>query len=582
MDFALDLPERQVVAPCAHPSFVSLLRQRAEQTPDRLAMTFGDGQTLSASLTYQDLDCAARALASRLQSMAVVGKRAVILMQPSAQYVVAILGCWYARLTAVPVYSPKVNASYERVRLVLEDAGAEVILSTQSVIDGLQQGEWPALHNGSVQVLAVDGVDLQSPGPWVMPNIEPQTLAVLQYTSGSTGKPKGVRLQHRHLLKNSEMIQRAMASSEHDVGVAWLPPYHDMGLIGSLLQPLYCGFPVHLIAPATFLQRPHRWLEMISRLKATVSAAPNFAYDLCARRLRPEQLAALDLSSWRLAANGAEPIRAETLDAFAAAFAPAGFSPTAFQPCYGMAETTLLVSASDPHGSRRELLADPQALKQGLLRGTGNDGVRLVSSGRPDRDAQVRIVDPQRHVPLADGQVGEIWIAGPMVADGYWNNPEATRETFLAGLSGSQEMWLRTGDLGALHDAELYVTGRIKDLIIIRGHNHYPTDIESTVMLVHPAIKAHGVAAYAYEDSGEEALGLVVEVERGARGLDLVRLREDIVQRVSQVHQLKVSALLLTAPNRIARTSSGKIQRGETRDRVLAGAIAVLEQEGSR
>lgn len=566
------------VQPHAFETFVHLLRWRSEHTPHRLALTFSASGTEVQSFTYAELDQAARAVATSLQTQNCVGARAVILLQPSADYVLALLGCWYARVTAVPVYSPRKNVSNDRVRSILEDAGARVVMSTSSVIKELDTLQWAVGGSKPMVHVPVDQVDLQSADSWTESNVNGNTLAVLQYTSGSTGAPKGVRLQHRHLMKNSEMIHHAMDTKESDVAVVWLPPYHDMGLIGGILQPLFGGYPVHLMAPATFLQRPLRWLETISRYKGTVSAAPNFAYDLCTKRIKPEQLAQLDLSSWRLAANGAEPIRKATLDAFQAAFSPAGFSPSAFFPCYGMAETTLLIAAPDPHLSYVHLPVDRQALKNGRLMTGSDDTVDLVSSGVPAQDVSLCIVDPKTRQPLADGFVGEIWVAGPMVADGYWNNPEATQETFHAYLDNGIQPWLRTGDLGAVLERQIYVTGRIKDLIIVAGHNHYPSDIEATVMNAHFAVRAHGVAAFAVEDEGEERLALVVELDKGWRDLDLSIVREAIIAQVSLHHQLRVHALTFTSINTVAKTSSGKIQRGQTRDLLERGLIQPLSQ----
>ncbi|PVZ16363.1 MULTISPECIES: fatty acyl-AMP ligase [unclassified Pseudomonas] len=562
-------------APFTH--FLDVLRHRATRAPERLALTFGNGVDAPASYTYAQLDQAAQAFGARLQALGAAGERVVILLQPSAEYVLALLGCWYAGATAVPVFSPKFNASYERVRLVVEDAHASVLISTRAVVQALDAGQWSALAEGALRTLAVDDAPVQPVEAWQVPTIDAGSLAVLQYTSGSTGAPKGVRLLHRHLLANSAMIQQAMASSTNDVGVVWLPPYHDMGLIGGLLQPLYVGYPVHLMAPATFLQRPLRWLEAISRLGGTVSAAPNFAYELCARRLKPEQVASLDLSRWRLAANGAEPIRQSTLELFSQVFSPAGFDARAFAPCYGMAETTLLVAASAPDAAPVTLRADRQALLGGTVRPAAcDDAVVLVSSGTPAAGARVLIVDPQRLDALPAGQVGEVWVAGPMVADGYWNNTQATQTTFHATLEGGEHLWLRTGDLGALVEGQLYVTGRLKDVIIIHGHNHYPTDLEDTVGKLDPAIRAQGVAAYARELGGEEALGLVVEVERSASEAELAALRVRIIEAVSQVHQLRVGELLLVAPNSLPRTSSGKLQRARTRQAVEQGVLQAL------
>jgi len=561
-------------------SFVELLRWRSLNTPDRLALTFSTTADEVQRFTYGELDRAARAVAAELQARNCTGERAVILLQPSAEYILALLGCWYARVTAVPVYSPRKNASNERVQAIVQDAGARVVLSSATALLAPEHQQGEANGTNRIVNIAIDQLNLQSAEQWTALNISGNTLAVLQYTSGSTGTPKGVRLQHRHLIKNSEMIHKAMDTKASDVAVVWLPPYHDMGLIGGILQPLYGGYPVHLMAPATFLQRPLRWLEMISRYKGTVSAAPNFAYDLCTKRVKPEQLAQLDLSSWRLAANGAEPVRKTTLDMFQAAFSSAGFRPSAFFPCYGMAETTLLIAAPDPHQPYIHLAVDRQSLKEGRLAPATADTVELVSSGVPAEGVSLCVVDPDTKQPLPDGSIGEIWVAGPMVADGYWNNPVATQETFHANLENGHQHWLRTGDLGALRDRQVYVTGRIKDLIIVAGHNHYPSDIESTVMHAHPVVRAHGVAAFAVDDAGEERLALVVELDKGWRDLDLTSIRETIVSQVSLHHQLRVHSLTFSPINSVAKTSSGKVQRGQTRDMLERGLIKRLAQGG--
>lgn len=565
--------------PTAFETLVDLLRWRALYMPERLAFSFAVNADDAQRFTYLQLDQAARALAHAMQQRGLAAGRAVILLQPGADYIIALVGCWYAGITAVPVYAPRNNTSNQRVRLIVQDAQASVVISTASALEAFEPDDYQV--QAPLSLVPIDQIPASGADLWTAPAIHGQTLAVLQYTSGSTGAPKGVRLQHRHLLKNSEMIRRAMGHDEHDIGVAWLPPYHDMGLIGSIVQPFYSGYPVHLLAPATFLQRPLRWLEMISSYRATVSAAPNFAYDLCTRRVKPEQLARLDLSHWRLTANGAEPVRQQTLDAFQACFAAAGLRPSAFQPCYGMAETTLLVSAADPARVYHQVAVDREQLKRGRLLRTeaAANTQTLISSGRADRDVTLRIVAPHTLTPLPEGEVGEIWLAGPMVADGYWNNPQATAETFHAHLPGDDRAWLRTGDLGALLDEELFVTGRIKDVIIMAGHNHYPTDIEATVMQAHPAVRPDGVAALALDDGSQEHLALVVELERGWRDLDLQGVRQAIISHVSQHHQLRVDRLVLVPGNTLPKTSSGKIQRALTRELLAKDMIQALGTE---
>ncbi|XZG70405.1 fatty acyl-AMP ligase [Chitinibacteraceae bacterium HSL-7] len=560
--------------------FVRLMRWRAEHTPERHAFSFLNEQGLEhRRLSYAQADHEARAVAAMLQAHGLTGERAVLLFQPSAEYVLSLLGCWYAGVTAVPVYAPRLNASLDRVRLIVDNAQAAAILSTSQVFATMQDDTWQALRAQGLAEIAVDAIPADAAAHWQQPDVTENTLAALQYTSGSTGQPKGVRLLHRNLITNSRMIARTIQSDADSVGVMWIPPYHDMGLIGGILQPFYSGYPVYLMTPATFLQRPMRWLEAISRFDATNSAAPNFAYELCVKRAKPDQIAALDLSSWRTAANGAEPIRAETLDKFCATFAPAGFKPGAFFPCYGMAETTLLVSGSPLGRGAVTLEASRGGLAAGTLAQGTDDAITLAGSGPVDPEAALRIVDPFNCVALDTGQIGEIWVQGPTVADGYWNNREATAVTFEATLAGESGHWLRTGDLGCLRDGELYVTGRIKDLIIIRGHNHYPHDIEATALAAHPALRPHGAAAFAVETADGEGLGLMVELDRGWQPDDLAAAEVAIRDAISRAHQLQPAVMLLVRANTVPKTSSGKIQRLQARARWLAGEITPLSAE---
>ena len=558
--------------------FVRLLQWRAEQQPERLAYNFLDGRKLDGrEVSYAQLDQQARAIGAALLERGLEGQRAVLLFQPGLEYIFAIMGCWYAGVTAVPIYAPRLNASYDRVRLVVADAEARVMLATASVLASFEGPEWDSLRQHGLQSLAVDDLAPGVEHAWRMPAVSPDTLAVLQYTSGSTGKPKGVRLKHEHLITNSRMIARAMHSSADSVGVVWLPPFHDMGLIGGILQPLYAGFPIHLMAPATFLQRPMRWLEAITRFGGTISAAPNFAYELCAARAKPEQLEALDLRSWRVAANGAEPIRDDTMRRFSATFAPAGFDARACLPCYGMAETTLLVSAAPCFTGVHSVRASRAALGAGTLLACDDGDITLVSSGVADPELRVAIIDPYTSVPCAAGAVGEIWTSGATVADGYWAKPEATEETFRARLAGDAANWLRTGDLGALLDGQVYVTGRIKDLIVIRGQNHYPQDIEASALAAHPAIRPHGAAAFAIDGVDGEGLGLVIELDRNWQASDLGAATLAVREAIARGHQLQPSSLVFVRTNSIPKTSSGKVQRLLARARLLAGDFDILD-----
>lgn len=568
------------LTPANHESWVALLRHRAINEPTGLAFGFMLNEIEDEILySYASLDAAARKIGAALQRAGLSGERAILLYQPGPDYVCALMGCLYAGVIAVPLYAPRPNGSYERIMQVTASARAAVLMSTENVLATLDQAEWAVLKQSGLLWLATDTLPAELTDQWCMPNINIDSLAVLQFTSGSTGHPKGVMLCHRHLLTNSRMIARGMGLNRDSVGVAWLPPYHDMGLIGALLQPIYSGFPVHLMSPATFLQRPIRWLEAISKYRGTLSAAPNFAYELCTKRVRPEQLEALDLSSWKVAGNGAEPIRAETLRRFSTVFAPVGFDARAFFPCFGMAEATLFLTGAPPFSGVRTLEASREALAEDIVMPVRENGagVELVSSGIVDPEVNVSIVNPQTGQVCDTGQVGEIWVTGVTVAAGYWERQEETAETFHARLPGSDCNWLRTGDLGCLIKGELYVTGRIKDLIIINGRNHYPHDIEATVTGIHPALRPQGAAAFPIESVDGEKMGLVLELERGYMDIDLAPLAFIVRDAISRQHQLQIHRLAFVRPGGIPKTSSGKIQRFLTRQRLLAGDLVLIE-----
>lgn len=568
--------ERRTVGACNH--WVEVMQQAAQHAPHALAFQFtGSDLRGDVSYTYAQLDVAARRIGAALQQEGHGGGRAVLLYQPGAEYICALLGCFYAGVTAVPVYAPRANASFERIAVVVKSAQASVLLATTESFNAVRTSAQQAAL-ALVPWLATDALPPSLADEWREPDVQPDSLALLQFTSGSTGTPKGVMLQHRHLLANSQSIQRAMGCTPESVGVIWLPPYHDMGLIGGLLQPFYTRFPVYLMSPSAFLQRPIRWLELIGRERGTISSAPNFAYDLCARRVKPEQLERLDLRSWKVAANGAEPIRADTLRRFADAFVSCGFDARAFFPCYGMAEATLYVSGSGLGRGVRTLSASRAALAMNEVRVAdgAEDCIELVSSGQIDPDTSVRIVDPHTGALCAEGEVGEIWVQGPAIAAGYWQRLHESAETFGAQLAGQPGPWLRTGDLGALWEQELYVTGRIKDLVIIGGQNHYPHDIEATVLAVPGEPRAHHAAAFSVDGAQGEALAVVVELDRKRLDHDAEPLAAAIRRAVSLEHQLQIDHLVFVARGAIPRTSSGKTQRFLTRERWRAGVLEVL------
>ncbi|HVG10832.1 MAG TPA: non-ribosomal peptide synthase/polyketide synthase, partial [Thermoanaerobaculia bacterium] len=551
---------------------VEMLRTRARESPAAQAFSFlSDAQGESARedrISYAGLDERARAIAALLLAHGARGERVLLLYPPGLEYIAAFFGCLYAGAVAVPAYPPRLNRSLPRLRAILEDGRPRVALTTAAIlgrVEGWQETEgWLA----PVRWLETDSLALDGAAAWQDPGVEQEALAFLQYTSGSTGAPKGVMLSHGNLLHNSRELRRCFGYSATTRGVIWLPPYHDMGLIGGILQPIHGGFPVTLMAPVTFLQSPLRWLETISKERATISGGPDFAYDLCVRRITPAQRETLDLSSWELAFSGAEPVRAETLERFAEAFAPCGFRRQAFYPCYGLAEATLIASGGLPGSGVVERAFEDEAAPKGK---------RLVGNGQSLEDQRLTVVDPETGVPCAPGVVGEIWVAGPSVAQGYWNRPEETLAAFGARLAG-EGPFLRTGDLGFLEGGELFVTGRLKDLIILRGRNHYPQDIEVTVEAAHPALRPGCSAAFSVDIAGEERLVVAAELERTARD-GHERVVEAVRQAVAEDHEAQVHEVVLIRVATLPKTSSGKIQRRACRGQYLAGELTVVARD---
>src|SRR5829696_5981433 len=501
-------------------TLVDLLGWRVAHQPEREAYTFlGDGEEEESSVNYRELEQHARSVASRLQSAGVAAGERVLLLYPSGlEYIAAFLGCLYAGVIAVPAYPPRLNRPTSRLQAIAADSKASVALTTTHISSNLERRLAHAPEIKSLLWLATDdGKD--SAREWHPPEIDGNTLAFLQYTSGSTAAPKGVMVTHSNLLHNLAMIYHGVGHTPLSQMVSWLPPYHDMGLIGGVLQPLYGGFPATLIPPVSFLQRPLRWLRSISRLGADSAGAPNFAYDLCARKITLEELSTLDLSNWTKAFNAAEPIRRETLERFADTFAPCGFRWEAFHPAYGLAEATVFVSGRTKTDPLVVLPVEGAGLKSDRVvaaSSTEGKGVRtLVGCGRTLADQKIVVVDPDSLTLCPPERVGEVWVSGASVAQGYWGKAEETANTFRARLADTGDgPFLRTGDLGFLHQGELFVTGRLKDLIIIRGRNHYPQDIEHTAEQSHVALRPGGCAAFSAETDEGELLVIVQELER--------------------------------------------------------------------
>jgi amino acid adenylation domain-containing protein len=546
-------------------TLIDLLRYRALNQPKQLAFTFlQDGETETEQFTYQDLDRKARAIASYLQTNGFIGSRVLLLYPPGLEYIAAFFGCLYAGTVAVPAYPPRPNQSLSRLQAIAKDAESLIALTTTAILSNIQRNS-SDLELKTLHWLATDNLDTNLADSWRPPIIENSTLAFLQYTSGSTGIPKGVMLSHGNLLHNSHRIQQCFEHTSHSRGVIWLPPYHDMGLIGGVLQPIYSGFPVTLMPPIAFLQRPLRWLQAISVTHATTSGGPNFAYDLCVSKITPEERATLDLSSWDVAFNGAEPIRESTLERFARTFADCGFRPEAFYPCYGLAEGTLLVTGGKKTEVPTVKTFQSSQLEKNRVVETpqqSKDDVRtLVGCGRNQLNQKIFIVNPETLTECKASEVGEIWVSSPSVAAGYWNQKEVTKQVFQVCLHG-EEAFLRTGDLGFLHAGELFITGRLKDLIIIRGRNHYPQDIELTVEKSHLALQPQSGGAFSIDVAGEERLVVVQEVKRSyLRNLNAEEIIQTIRQAIAKNHELQVYGILLLKPGSIPKTSSGKIQR---------------------
>ncbi len=564
------------------PTLVDLVRHRARYQGDCIAFTYlVDGENEQVHLTNRELDRQARAIGAWLESLDLMGERALLLYPAGLDFIAAFFGCLYAGVVAVPVYPPRRNRSLARIQAIADDAQAKVALTTDTVLARVESLIDETPHLKQLTWLATCHAPPGIEDKWDIPDVHGDTLAFLQYTSGSTGTPKGVVLDHASLVHNSALISHAFEHTRSGSGVFWLPSYHDMGLIGGILQPLYIGCPNILMSPMSFLQKPYRWLSAISRSGATTSGGPNFAYDLCVRKITAEQKDTLDLSRWSVAFNGAEPVRADTIEAFSEAFAPCGFRREAFYPCYGLAEATLIVSggfAKNPPVIRW-FEAGALAKNQAVDAGPEEEEVRaLVGCGETLPDQKIVIANPETLTRCAPDEIGEIWVNGPSVAKGYWQQPTTTHRTFRAFLKDTGDgPFLRTGDLGFIKDGELFVAGRIKDLIILRGVNVYPQDIELTVQQAHPHLLPDCGAAFTLEVEGQERLVVVQEIHRRHRD-DVDEVFQAIRREVAEEHDLPVEVIVLVQTGSIPKTSSGKIQRHACRAGYLDGTLEVVAQ----
>lgn len=543
-------------------TLVDILQWRGENQPEKIAYNFlADGEN-EQILTYLALDQKCKAIGSFLQSIGKKGDRVLLFFNPGLDYITAFFGCLYAGMIAVPSYPIKVNREANRVDTILKDAGASIVLTTDFVLSKLdrlieKKPSLKELHWINIHDITSDYIQ-----KWEHPGSKREDICYLQYTSGSTADPKGVTVSHGNLMYNLDIIRQHFGNTKETRAVVWLPPYHDMGLIGGIMEPIFIGFPVNLMSPFTFLEKPLLWLKNISRYRATCSGGPNFAYELCVQRIPQHERESLDLSCWDLAFNGAEPVRFDTIENFSREFATCGFRKEAFYPCYGLAEATLLVTGVEKTEVPKALSINEEQLNLNkiMLDKTPNGKV-LISSGKTYEDEKLVIVEPETCSTCLASQVGEIWVKSESVAKGYWGEKLETEETFQAYTADSEGPFLRTGDLGFINEGELYVTGRVKDLIIIRGKNHYPHDIELTAEKSHEALQPGSGAAFSVEIDGEERLVIVHEVKRSFRKPNVEEIGQAIRKAVSEAHEIQVYTLVLIPMMSLPKTTSGKIQR---------------------
>ena len=538
-------------------SLVGMLQHRVRvQSTDRAFTYLEDGERDGPTLTWLELDRQARAIAAWLQSRVRSGDRVLLLYLPGLDFIAGFFGCLYAGAIAVPAMPPqrgRAQRGLDRVQAIVRSAEPKVVLTSNGVVPSD-----PSSWLGAIPSLQSESIDVQWAAAWTPCESAGSSLALLQYTSGSTATPRGVMVSHSNLLHNLEYGYAAGESNHETVSVSWLPVTHDMGLIEGVLQPVFSGTPGYLMSPAAFLQRPRRWLSAISRLRATRSGGPNFAYDLAASRVASHERADLDLSCWKAAYNGAEPVRLDTMRAFADAFHETGFDASAFRPCYGLAEATLLVSSD-------------------RWDGRASDG--HVSCGTPAHGTQIDVVDPATGLQTRAGELGEILVAGPGVAHGYWNEPVETSRVFVTD-PRSRRRWLRTGDLGFVAAGRLHVTGRLKDLLIVRGTKHFPQDLERTAERTHPDIRRGGVTAVA-ASSGVRGDHVVLIAETDPRSVDDVRssqLMMAIREAIADAHGIQLHAITLVSPGSLPKTTSGKPRRYLCREAWLRSTLAPLAE----
>ncbi|MGM7723802.1 fatty acyl-AMP ligase [Metabacillus sp. Hm71] len=568
-----------------HSSLIDLLNSNAKKHPHKIAFKYLIGEEDEISLSYKQLVVDSKRIAAYLQKEGFSGKQALIMYPPGLEYVKAFLGCLYAGVIAVPVYPPTLSRNMDRIRSILVDASTNIIFTTSQLHSKIVKHFSEETASMDIKWICIDELILPQADQWKQPNVNGESIAFLQYTSGSTSQPKGVMVTHQNILYNEEMIKKAFDNNENTIVLGWLPLYHDMGLIGNVLQPLFLGGTSILMSPMDFLQKPLRWLQAISKYKATVSGAPNFAYELCVKKITDEQKTLIDLSSWKVAYNGAEPVRYETLKKFAEAFKNCGFKEESFYPCYGMAEATLFISGGESNKKPIIKHFDSQALRDNKVQETSesNKSTALVSCGTTYLEQDIKIVNPNTYHICSENEIGEIWVNGVNVAKGYFGTGDNASFSGLIS-NESADKYLKTGDLGFINNGQLYITGRLKDIIILRGKNYYPQDIELTTEKAHIGIRNGCSASFSITEENEEKLVIVAEVERAFRPREsshqneksdannvLIRIR----QKVMEEHGVQPYCICLIKTGTIPKTSSGKIQRNACKQEFLNNELVI-------
>ena len=571
-------------------TIVDVLLDRSISQPDRTAYTFlADGEQESGSCTYRDLDLQARAIASELLTKVKPGDRALLVYPYTAglEFIAAFMGCLYAGVVAVTDYPRQHIKSLSQYQDRIVDCQARIALTTHEFAERVKgqliSHPTMALKLKALPWIESDRVDLSVADRWQPPKIDGDSLAFLQYTSGSTGQPKGVMITHNNVMHNSQVIYKSFGHHEQSRVLMWLPMFHDMGLIGGVMQPLFAGLPAVLMSPIALAQKPFLWLQALSKYKITTSGGPNFAYDLLCQKITDEQRASLDLSHWQVAFTGAEPVRAETLEKFSELYEPCGFDRNAFYPCYGMAEATLFITGIDPGKYPTVTHLDKKALTEDKVVAVTSehpDSKAVVSCGHTWLGDEIIIVNPETKILCEGDRVGEIWAAGAGIGKGYYQREEQTENTFQATLvNNPDKTYLRTGDLGFTRDGELYITGRIKDMMILWGRNHYPQHIEETVESCHPALRPNHGAAFSVDVGGEEQLVVVHEIKRtDLRKLNAEEVIGAIRLSVGEQNMANVFAVALLKTGSIPKTSSGKIQRRACQSMFLDGSLNTVAQ----